>query len=333
MPRTAQCRLGGVDIELVDIADPVVAVEDAEVPVFPQKERRGHLPEGVEPLRQIPLRDHLARPVAHDVQRETSARLVDQPRRECQLVRLRLECARVLPLTQPEAGHRREVHQQDLILGILAGVGVLEREASMAEVDVRSSFQLGSLGRFEERITQHQLVKTRRRDGEDFVLVVVARPQPCRPVRSAEPPLVHSGYMQVFGHPPRARRAVVSRPAVFHAKQRRPVAPNQRVDGVPILDVESRHGEVVDILDYGIGRLRGHAAHVHAAEFRHATHPERAGGRHQATIALVLVQRTQLGRVGDRAAQAPNAGERQAGIVLVPIQRALIQRPRIRWSA
>src|SRR5881396_4249863 len=85
----------------------------------------------------------------------------------------------VLPLPG-EAGHRIDRHQQDLVLCLLAGVRILEREAR-EEIDVDTELHLPGARRLEVRVPEYVLFRLPTHDLIGLVLGVVCRPQPAVP--------------------------------------------------------------------------------------------------------------------------------------------------------
>ena len=90
-------------------------------------------------------------------------------------MRVARQRARVLPLRLVSGGSR-EGHLENLVLGDLVRVAVLEREL-LEEVQVEAILLLRGEGRLEVGIAQRDLLRTACRNLQEFVLRIVLRPQ------------------------------------------------------------------------------------------------------------------------------------------------------------
>ena len=238
----------------------------------------------------------------------------------------------VLPLRLIARGGRQR-HLKDLVLGVLAGVAVLNREA-LEEVQVESDFLFGRERRLEVGVAERDLLRATGGDHQRFILGIVRRTQAGRPVRRAQLELVHTRNLEIFRHAVRTRGADVGLATLGRTEERRFVAADHAVDDIAILELKRRHKERV----LGAQRFRARARRHRRVrvrricrELRHPRHHERGRVYADEGVALILVHVRNLGRVREPAVRA-HGGQRDAGVVRAIVGRLLEQRALVRTT-
>ena len=213
-------------------------------------------------------------------------------------MRFTAERAGIEPLRLETRGGRHR-HVQDLIVGDLAGVAVLEGEV-LEEVHVEAGFDFAREGWPQIRVAERDLDRATTLNGELLVLRIEHRAETRLAVRHAELEFVDAGQREIFRHAVGARQTLEELRALIGAEQRGLVATNETVDDELVLDVERGDREEVLVADRLRVRTRDDRALGIARggrELGHARHRERRCEDARAGVVLVFVHPRQLGGV------------------------------------
>ncbi len=200
-----------------------------------------------------------------------------------------------------------------MIGSCLVRIGVLEAIASQ-EIEVQAVLGFCRVRGLQELVPKVLLRRRAAYDCECFVLCVEDGTKTGGPLRSAQLELVDAGEVEILRDSPCGRIPIIVLAAGRRAEQRGFVAPDETVENVGALEVESRNQErplCADSLGAGAG---GQAAVVHRGEFRSLGNGELCCVELKTRQILIFVRVAGARGVGERT-ECADAGQVRAGVV------------------